>query len=43
MSKLYLLTFVILGVAISKRAVLEDDLELDEDDLSIKGKGYQSA
>jgi len=38
--KLYLLTFVILGVVISKRAVLEDELDLEEDDLSLKGKGY---
>ena len=38
--KIYLLTFVILGVVISKRAVLEDELDLEEDDLSLKGKGY---
>lgn len=32
-SKLLVLSFVILGVALSKRAVVDDDIDLDDSDL----------
>jgi hypothetical protein len=39
-SKVYFLTFLIVGVALSKKVVLEEDLELDDEEPQIRGKGY---